>query len=302
MNELLNQAHASEQDQTVAKTYESRIPAEGRTLARFIGYIEMGARETTYQGQVNGSALKAKLAFELLGKNYVHTNEETNEKHGTLYYEDIFVKTGDKASFRKLLMKMRNGRENIKNMEQMLGETFIIKVVHNKSEDGKTYANIRGDGEWFVQPPIHEDPVSGEVTRLEAPQPTFPYRLLLWNNPSKLQWDSLFVDGTYTRKNKDGSETEVSKNWLQESIVNEALDFEGSALEALLVTDGLDLSAMRAEPAPEEAVASATEPAQAAKVADPAPSTAKTKEAPAEAKKQAPAASIDDALAELGLA
>ena len=161
INALLAEASSEAvQDQTkvTGGSGEYSIPAAGKTLMRFVGYVEVGKHPTTYQGKVNGSAVRAKLFFELLGPKHM-VDDGNGGKRSTLYIEDIFVKTGEKAAFRKLFMKMRGGDEAIKNMAQLLGRGYIIEIVHNtvKGSDGKetTYANIRNkDGEWTIAPPI----------------------------------------------------------------------------------------------------------------------------------------------------
>jgi hypothetical protein len=308
---------------------EYSIPAAGKTLMRFVGYVEVGKHPTTYQGKVNGSAIRAKLFFELLGPKHM-VDDGNGGKRSTLYIEDIFVKTGEKAAFRKLFMKMRGGDEAVKNMAQLLGRGYIIEIVHNtvKGSDGKetTYANIRNkDGEWTIAPPVIEDPSTGEVKNIPIPAPTQPIRLLLWNNPSKLQWDSLFIDGTSTRKVKgeDGKETEqeVSKNWIQTLIVKKAIDFENSPLADILAGLGeLNLGEVDEEDhTPEDhdeadklaAEAKAEEEAKAialAKAKEAEAAAAAQAKADAEAKAKAetqpeakPAENVDDIFAELGI-
>jgi len=70
-----------------------------------------------------------------------------------------------------------------------------------------------------------------------VPEATIPLRLLLWDQPTTEQWDSVFIDGTRTVK-RDGIEVQESKNWLQQDIVENALDFGGSPLEIML--NGID--------------------------------------------------------------
>lgn len=60
-----------------------------------------------------------------------------------------------------------------------------------------------------------------------------PLQVFLWGKPTKATWDSLFIDGTVTRKNKEGDEVEYSKNWLQEKIAS-ATNYDGSLLDQLL--------------------------------------------------------------------
>jgi hypothetical protein len=309
-------------DQSKAVEYENTIPPAGKTLARFIGYVEVGKRKDMYEGKEKGTVLRAKLFFELLGK--AHMKDVDGKQQGTLFTQDVAVKTGEKAGFRKLFMKMRAGDESITHMAKLLNRGFIIEITHTNGKGDKadvTYANMTRDGEWLIYPPIFENPATGEVTKLPVPDATIPMRLLLWSNPSKAQWDSIFIDGTYTRKNKDGTEEEVSKNWLQNLIVRDALDFEGSPLQDLLIGLGaLTLDASEGKPDPAlvaaaekeaEAIAAAAQASKAAPVADKPTEAAPVKEAapaaapaePAKAADPAPAqvASADDLFAQLGI-
>ena len=71
--------------------------------------------------------------------------------------------------------------------------------------------------------------------------------MLLWDTPTKEQWDSVFIDGEYN-KTVDGVTTTVSKNFIQ-GIAMQASNFTGSALESLVIgTD--DLVKELAVPAP----------------------------------------------------
>lgn len=325
INTLLQQAQQSQlPDQTKAPpAFERTIPPEGLTTARFVGYVEMGKVPNMFEGKQKGEQLKGKLIFELNGPKHIH--EHDGVKSTSLYYEDIGIKTGEKASFRKLFMAMRGGRENITHMAQMLGEPFLVRITHSKGKGDKenvTYANIRNaEGVWGVQPPIVEDPLTGEVRTIPVPAVTQPYKLLLWSNPTKEQWDSLFIDGTY-EKEVNGVTKEFSKNWLQNAIMKEALDFEASPLHDILAGLGeldlaedvgnpdeddlaLDAAALEgagdskpADPAPKKPEKDPAPAADPAKPADPAPAKEEPKPEPEPEKK---AQSVDDVFAELGL-
>lgn len=257
-NALLAQAKQAGEgvDQTVVPSFERSLPAEGYTTARFISYIEVGKQpQRDYQGQKKPDALNGMISFELNGPKQIveYVDAEGNKKTRTnISRQTMAVKFGDKAKFAKLMKKMVAGRQGITHMAEMLGEAFLIKVVHNKSEDGKkTYANINHDGEWLVGAPSTTDPISNETTLLDVAEPTHPLALLLWETPTKEQWDSIFIDGTYTKKNKDtDQEEEVSKNWIQELCLS-ASNFVGSPLEGVLGGSDAIIAAMSQEPADE---------------------------------------------------
>ncbi len=315
MNALLNELDGIDlPDHTKTPTIERSTPEAGPTTARFVGYIELGKRkQADYQGEKRAPADSVLLVFELNGK--AHLRETDSGIMPNLKYETMTVKLGDKGGFKKLFNKMKAGRDSITHMAKMLGEGFILRIHHNKGTGDKkdvVYANIKNsEGEWSVAPPFAESPIDGTVTHFNVPQAITPVRLLLWDRPSKGQWDSLFIDGSRKRKNKEGVEEEVSNNWIQESIVRQATNFEGSALEAMLLAAGgvnFDTTSESdiddngdvietADSAPEkpaETPASTPKPdAVAAKPADPAVQPAKT-EAP-------PTASAEDLMKALGL-
>lgn len=255
-------------------SYEYTPPAEGPTAARLVGYIEIGKRkQPDYQGKPKPDANEAILYFELLSKKHAKEVGEGEDKKIVypIIREKVQIKSGERANFVKLLKKMSYGRD-IPHMAMMLGEAFLLRIVHNKSKDGsKTYANIRTkeDG-YLVGAPMYnanKDPLGDEDMKpLPVPEPTVPLKLLLWNDPTKEQWDSIFIDGTRTVKAEDGTESEVSRNWMQEDIIENATDFEGSALHALLleqggmVLDGGENAAQDAADEPEKGVSSSEAP------------------------------------------
>lgn len=314
MNALLQQAQAAQTDQTatpVAFAYEP--PAAGKAMARFVGYIEVGKRkQRDYMGEPRSPEPSVLLCFELNGKKHMKEYKEGEGLKPTLLYETLTLKLGDKASFKKLFNKMRGSREDVKNMAQLLNEPFLLTIEHNvvKGKDGekdRTYANIKDkDGSWLVGPPVIEDPMSGEVTVLPVPEAQTPLRLLLWDNPTKEQWASLFVDGERTVKDKDGNESTVSNNVLQKRIVKEAVDFDGSALQDLLVGLGDltledsddDLLDDEKQDEPEDKPDSRNE-----EQPEPKKEPVKEEAKPAEDKKEEekPKASVDDVFADLGL-
>ena len=242
MNALLQQAASNTADQSKGTDGPSfEVAPAGLTTARFIGYVETGNHPQEFEGKPKAPAREATLFFELNGKNHRREVEKdgvmqtfTNRASVTLT-----VSTNTKSGFYKLFQAMRNERENIKNMAQMLGEAFLVTVVHGKSKDGKkTYVNLRNETGWTIKPAVYApDPLDvAKLLPLPVPEATQPYMLLLWDMPTKEQWDSIFIDGV--RKVKRGDEeVEVSKNWLQETCMA-AVNFSGSPLEAMLMGMG----------------------------------------------------------------
>lgn len=296
MNALLNQAKTgSTVDQTKEperKAFEI-IPA-GPTPARFVGYVEVGKHPQEFDGKAKADALEVILTFELNGKKHHIEYEKDGEtiKRTNIKRETMPAYTASKAGFKKLFNSMRAEREEITHMAQMLNEPFLITVVHNadKTDPTKVYANIKDDNGWRVGPPIYTpDPLEPGITKiLPVAEATVPLQLLLWDNPTKEQWDSIFIDGIRTVK-KDGKEVEVSKNWVQERCLA-AKDYESSALADML--SGAD-----------SAIADVIEQVAKEKVAEPEKKEAAKSEEkkPDPVKEKEPDGSADDILAALGL-
>lgn len=249
VNALIAQAQASvehleDQTQVQQGGFEYEVPPAGLTPARFVGYVEMGVRhQKPYQGKEKPDAEEVRLYFELNGPKHQREVDIDGEKKTFTNMISIKLrkKFSDRGDFTKLFRKMVYGRDSITHMAAMLGQGFLIKVVHSeeeKPEAGKkprTFANMRdADGTFTIQAPRVEDPMTGDVTDVPVPEATVPIKLLLWDAPTQEQWDSIFIDGSRTVKDEKGNETEVSRNWLQEDIIANAVNFQGSPLQSLL--------------------------------------------------------------------
>lgn len=231
---LLQQVQAAidsntEMDMTVAtKGGGGRLYPEGYAFARLVSYIELGSHPVVFQGQTKDPSPQFQLGFLIWGEarnldgssaGFYH-DPETNTP-GFIRTYDISQSTNEKAKAFKLFKKL-NYKGVYKTFGQMLGEGFLLKIVHTKSAkdpNAKPRANIDLDG--FL-PPL--DAVSKQPYPIPEPKGD-DYKLFLWNHPTKEMWDSLFVEGQYD----DGN----SKNYIQETICK-AVNFPGSPLEQLL--------------------------------------------------------------------
>lgn len=262
-NALFNQAAAAAaeagMDQSEAtRGFERKIAPAGPTPARFIGYVEVGSHVEQFEGKDKPAAPQVKLRFELNGPAHKNEFEKDGEKRtwNNTIDIDLSLSLNEKAGFYKLFRKMAYGRAEIKSMPQMLGEAFVLTVAHKKSKStGKEYPVIKVDGEWAVSAPFSTDPMTGETKRYDIAEMTEKGQVLLWDNPSKEMWDSIYIDGSYTKKVGD-TEVEVSKNFIQNRCL-EATNFPGSPLEALIGGIG-DLPTTLDTPAAEEAPAPVT--------------------------------------------
>ena len=214
----------------------ARLLPAGYAFGRLVEYIEFGNQPQEYNGVAKDPALEVRLGFALWGEGYQNDD-------GTPYilrpYE-FAISRNEKAKAFKLF-KALNWSGKFKHFAELLGEAFLVKIVHvQKSKTDKTIVS-RMDFDGFL-PPL--DP----VTKIPYPIPAAPddlYRMFLWDFPSRESWDSLYIDGTWD----DGK----SKNSVQEKILG-ALNFAGSALEQIL-TAGATLTL----PTPQETPGNATD-------------------------------------------
>jgi hypothetical protein len=251
-NALLNQVNKSVEkgrvhDQTEEKGgFERELIPENKLgyPARFVGYVEVGDRDGgEWQGKKKANVRKAYLYFQLLSKKLKQEYEKDGETVVAFPVQRIMVdvKTGDKANLTKLFKRMAAGR-SLTHIAQMLGEAFKVGIVHNQKKDAEgkvvaTYENSRTkDDGWLVYPPmatrLDEETGEEEQVPLRVAEATEPMRLLLWDDPTAEQWESIkmrpFEYGTGdNKKTFDGG-------FLQYACIHEALDFAGSPLEALL--------------------------------------------------------------------
>lgn len=247
---LVNTAKEME-DQSVATAggdFEYTPPAAGKTIGRFIEYIELGKHIELYEGKPKPAAEMVRVTFELLGVNDARQDIKEVEIDGNkkTIADRLSItmpkKMNEKAKFYKLFKAMTYGRTEITHMAEMLGEAFVLTVTHNTSGEGankRVYANLYSNSVWGVAAPRVEDAIAGTSADISARVPAVvsALKIFLWNNPTKETWDSLFIDGERDVKDDKGNVTKESKNWLQEKILS-ATDFGGSALQQMVA--GLD--------------------------------------------------------------
>ena len=240
-----------------------KIP-RGKHPVRLVEYVEFGEHpQKPYQGKERPDADECMLTFEFLGKRTVTENEDGTK---TAMRKSIYLKksTNERATFRKLFDKMRGGNTDITNMSQMVGRgSWLITVqwtqgqevldskekvdkaeaalkADKDNKDLRIWDNIRNKEGFMITQAVSEtfDDETGEtiVKPINVPAPISPLKVFLWDTPSELFWNSIFIEGTYT-KQENGKDVEVSKNRFQNKIM-EATNYEGSPISNLL--DGLD--------------------------------------------------------------
>ncbi len=135
-------------------------PPAGACLLRFVAYIELGKQKSTYKGETKIKD-KVRLVFEVHGKNYPVKELDDGTKIAQRITITETLSLSEKAHFFKIFNAMRNGREDITHMAQMLGEAFRGRIYHNVNGD-KTYANLRNESGYTIAPPYIEDAETGE--------------------------------------------------------------------------------------------------------------------------------------------
>lgn len=227
-------------------------PAEGLARARLVGYLEVGAHESTFDG-ITKLSNDVQLVFELSGPNHEPKTVGNGDKvpHRMTIFTSAAAggysrSLNEKANLFKLFTRM-NWEGKATHMAQLLGQPFLVKVVHTTGKDGKVRASLKEVGGGFtVMPPKYQDPMTGVTIDVPVAPPTSALRLFLWDHASKAMWDSLFIDGEYEAS--EGRPAR-SKNVLQDKI-KAAKNFGGSPIAAILAAGGVSLDL----PTPEKEV------------------------------------------------
>lgn len=224
-------AIASTTDMTKAQTGgDYQPPAAGPCRLRFVGYVEIGKHlKKGFQGAPDKVKQMARLFFEVSGpKHPPIKNAEGTERPAAVIEVRLDISLNEKAGFKKLFDRL-NYAGKAKHIAELLGEPFRGVLVHRayKKADGTEgiACDLKDAAGWTIQAPRVEDPDTGEYRTVQVAPALTPLRLLLQAGPSKAQWASIHIPG----QRDDGT----SRNYLQELCLA-ALDYKGSALEALL--------------------------------------------------------------------
>lgn len=232
---------AAKEDQTKRTAFTgAEPPAAGRAMARFIEYVEMGIQpQPAFQGKPKAPAPSVRLVFELFGKKYTSEIEVDGVKKivQKKLYLTINKSLNKKAKYARIMDEMLYGRDKITHVAAMLGEAFIIDIVHRESvnakKEKKTFANLDK-----ISAPFMEDPETGDRKAYAVPKPVSDLKVFLFDTPTIESWESLFIEAE-------------GKNFIQETI-KKALNFKGSELEDMLSgADQIDTTPVTEE-VPEE--------------------------------------------------
>ena len=271
-NALLNQVQQAIEEnkvqldmtETKAGGFEKRLLPEGTAVVQFTRYIDLGTqKQRAFQGKAKNPIRMAKLGFHIVAGMGV--DEEGNR---VAYVQDgnfpILNEPFDLALYQNekaksvAIFKAMNYAKDATHYVQKLGQLYLLQigVEEYKDAQGKTAKRNKWDLA-KLQPPVI-NAMTGDVAVAGengiGNTPDDGYEVFLWDAPTKEQWDSIHIEGTYKKKitNEDGSTTEkdVSKNFIQEQI-QRATDFIGSPIERLLMSEGVELPTLEAEAEPE---------------------------------------------------
>lgn len=229
---------------------ETKYIKAGMRLARLVSYVELGKHHQMFKGQrakfeqgkkagtFKPPVFHVALTFEFPGEAYTGDYPLTISTTRKMKNGDFFdaVTLSDalmdgslskgyamKTKFMKFLTRMQAATgKTYTNLAQFAKEQsgVMISVTNQKGqarEDGTipVYANMKPEG---IQPPSLENPVSGKVEVFDVPAAKGEYCAAFeWDAPTKETWEAL-------------------PSWHKETV-KKALDFEGSPIHTLLVSN-----------------------------------------------------------------
>lgn len=216
-----------------------KLLPEGFCIGTLVEYVEFGQQPQEFNGVAKDPALEFQLGFALWGEGYQNDD-------GTPYifrpYPMALSRNEKATAF--LTFKAMNWKGTAKHFAQLLGQSFLLKVVHKKPKDQtqkvKSVLDLKA-----TLPPLDA------LTKQPYPVPPVPadkLKLFLWSHPTVEAFASFYQEGKYD----DGN----SKNSVQEKMLS-ALDFHGSPLHMLLIEKQVPFTV----PAPKAKAAAPAAPA-----------------------------------------
>lgn len=229
---------------------------------RFVGYVEMGLQpQRPYQGQDRPDAETIKIIFDVLSKDGQFKDDKGNIVGVRRVIQFMKLSQHQKAGFTKLFSKMREGDSTVTHMGDLLNRAYMLRVTWSQNgqllatkaereaaqaalkkdpenKELRIFENFRADGVMALSAPVRavidEDGMeTGEVVNINIPAAYSSPEYFLQKSPNMDHWNSLFVEGEYENKDKDGVVTKVSKNRTQNEMIASA-SYEGSCLQAML--------------------------------------------------------------------
>lgn len=213
---------------------------KGKAWVQLTSYIDLGIQpRKEMNGQKKTPCAQFILEFHVVGGTGVLPDKTKqkyvgadgfNPKLGTPF-GSIDLSQNEKSNSYKIFLALQLGDTSITHFAQCLGKFYLLPIdITEPNADGKQYQRYNFKD---LDPALDLDGDPLECTSVSEDK----FRLFLWDKPTKEQWDSIYIEGTW--KDKDGKEH--SKNVLQEKILN-AQNFVGSKLESLL--SGVELPSL----------------------------------------------------------
>lgn len=247
LNKLLEQANQAaaesgiDMNEAVTGGGGGRLLPAGYAFAQLVEYVELGKQPQEFGGKAKEPALEVQLGFALTG-SAADPEDPTkvipyNNDDGTPYIMrpwPFAISRNEKArAF--TLFKALNWKRTATSFAQLLGQKFLVKIVHEPKSKSDPKIVSRMDLKSFL-PPLN--PVGNTPYQIQDADPAL-YKLFLWTHPTLEAWNALKVEGTFEVE-EGGKKVQKSKNRVQESILG-ALDFEGSPLHMLLAGAGVQV-------------------------------------------------------------
>lgn len=223
--------------------FKPKLLPKGTAIVQLTGYIEHGIQDQRpVKGQAKKPAPEFSLEFHVVGGTGVHP-DGTKEK----YVQDGFnpmLRTpfgsipssqSEKSKSVAIFKALQQGDTAITHFAQCLGNFYLLPVdIETSSTDSTKQYQKYDFRELRAALTLEGDPLQVQGVSEDK------FRLFLWSAPTKEQWDSLEIEGTY--KDKEGKEQ--SKNFIQEKL-QKAHNFVGSKLESLL--SGVELPSLTSQ-------------------------------------------------------
>jgi hypothetical protein len=250
---LKEAADATGVDQTQAREgFERTVYPEGPVKLRYIGYVELGVHEKTYQNSPPKDVPLVRFAFEVSGPKHKPVVID-GKSYPLIAYIEETLSQDTKANFMKVF-NLLNHDKSAKHAVYKLGEAYIGNLVHRKWKRAKDPADsdkwtgldykLRGEAGYNIRAPFRDDPDSGEKIAVQVDPPITALHGFLWDKPTMAQWESLFIPGEWPERKDEKSGKVIaaarSKNVVQERIMR-AKNFKGSPIYALLMQAGVNL-------------------------------------------------------------
>lgn len=234
---------------TEGGSFERVLPEAGQGFLRLREYVELGIHPHGSQ-QYRKDRPLARFVFELCHTKHLQTVGEGEDSKTFPHTMSITVpiSNNESADYIKIF-SLLNYSGLYTHPIEALNVPFRCEIVlSDNGEEGDkkvTYANLwKGTPKnktWCIAPPVVDDPMEQTTKDISAMIPALhggeeTLKAFLWNHADKSQWDSLFIEGTKTVKDKETKkEKEVSKNWIQEKI-REAKNYPGSPVEQVVLS------------------------------------------------------------------